>query len=128
MVKSRTKGVVVKVECRYLESHSDPAKQSFFFVYFITIINDSDKSIQLLKRRWNIFDSLSEPRIVEGEGVVGETPVLHPGEEFQYNSGCNLMSEFGYMEGYYMFQDLNDESFFDVEIPRFLLVSPAKLN
>ena len=128
MVKSITKGVEVSVESNYLASHSNPVQQHFFFSYTITIRNNGPKTIQLLRRHWNIFDSLSEPRIVDGEGVVGETPLLESGEVFQYNSGCNLSSEIGFMEGHYLFQDLSDESFFEVEIPRFILVTPFKLN
>jgi ApaG protein len=105
-----------------------PKENHYFFVYFITIENKSDVSVQLLKRHWDIFDSIGDNRQVDGDGVVGETPVLEPGQKFEYNSGCNLTSEMGYMKGYYTLLKLMDEKEFNVEIPKFDLVVPAKWN
>jgi ApaG protein len=105
-----------------------PRENHYFFVYFITIENKGDTSVQLLKRHWDISDSNSEKRTVEGEGVVGETPVIEPGEKFEYNSGCNLMTEIGTMSGFYTMQRLVDNQLFNVTIPKFDMVVPAKLN
>lgn len=105
-----------------------PKENLYFFVYFITIINRSETTVQLLKRHWDIFDSNGEKRYVDGDGVVGETPVLEPGQSFEYNSGCNLSTELGYMAGHYVMKKLTDESEFKVEIPRFQLIVPSKLN
>ena len=97
-------------------------------MYFITIENKSDFSVQLLRRHWDIFDSIGDKRVVDGDGVVGETPVLEPGQKFEYNSGCNLTSELGYMKGYYTLIKLTDGKEFNVDIPQFDLIVPAKLN
>lgn len=128
MVKTRTHDIEISVEVKYWPQHSMPKENHYFFVYFITIENKSDFAVQLLKRHWDIFDSTGEWRQVDGEGVVGETPVLEPGQKFEYNSGCNLMSDMGYMKGYYTLVKLLDDREFNVEIPRFELIVPAKMN
>lgn len=128
MVKTSTHNIEVSVEARYLAAQSLPREGHYFFVYFITIENKSDATVQLLRRHWDIFDSTGEKRQVDGEGVVGETPVLAPGERFQYNSGCNLSGDIGYMEGYYTLRRLLNNEEVSVTIPRFDLVVPAKLN
>lgn len=128
MVKTTTNSIEISVEVKYWPQQSIPCENHYFFVYYITIQNKSDYTVQLLKRHWDIFDSISDFRTVDGEGVVGETPVLEPGEKFEYNSGCNLTTDMGYMKGYYTMQRLLDQGEFDVEIPKFELVVPAKLN
>ncbi|MBA3681785.1 MAG: Co2+/Mg2+ efflux protein ApaG [Bacteroidetes bacterium] len=128
MVKTTTHNIEISVEARYLSEQSVPRENHYFFVYFITIKNNSDYSVQLLRRHWDIFDSVGEKRDVEGEGVIGETPVIEPGQKFEYNSGCNLASELGYMEGFYIMTRLIDETEFNVQIPRFELVVPSKFN
>jgi ApaG protein len=75
-----------------------------------------------------MFDSNGDNRQVDGEGVVGETPELLPGESFSYNSGCNLLSDIGYMLGFYTLVKLDDGSEFSVDIPRIDLLVPARLN
>jgi ApaG protein len=128
MVKISTHNIEISVEVRYWPQHSMPKENHYFFVYFITIENKSDFSVQLLKRHWDIFDSIGDKRVVDGEGVVGETPVLEPGQKFEYNSGCNLTSEMGYMKGYYTLLKLMDNKEFNVDIPKFELIVPAKMN
>lgn len=128
MVKTTTHNIEISVEVRYWPQHSMPHENHYFFVYFITIENKSDFSVQLMKRHWDIFDSTGDKRVVEGDGVVGETPVLEPGQRFEYNSGCNLTSELGYMQGFYTLQKLLDGKELTVDIPRFDLVVPGKLN
>ena len=128
MVKTTTHNIEISVEVKYVAEQSLPRENHYFFVYFITIQNKSDFSVQLLKRHWDIFDSNGDKREVDGEGVIGEMPVIEPGEKFEYNSGCNLTTELGYMEGFYSMTRLIDESEFDVIIPRFELVVPSKLN
>ena len=128
MVKIKTHNIEISVEARYWSESSVPAENHYFFIYFITIENKSDFSVQLTKRHWDIFDSVGEHRVVDGEGVVGETPVLEPGQKFEYNSGCNLTSELGYMKGFYTFIKMLDNTEFKVDIPRFELVVPARLN
>jgi ApaG protein len=128
MVKTTTHNIEISVEAKYLAEQSLPKENHYFFVYFITIQNKSEFSVQLLKRHWDIFDSIGEKREVEGEGVIGEMPVIEPGQKFEYNSGCNLLSEIGYMEGYYSMLRLIDDTPFAVQIPRFELIVPSKLN
>ncbi len=128
MVKISTHNIEISVEVKYWPQHSMPRENHYFFVYFITIRNKSDYSVQLLKRHWDIFDSIGDKRVVDGDGVVGETPVLEPGEKFEYNSGCNLTSEMGFMKGYYTLMKVVDGKTFNVDIPRFDLIVPAKLN
>ena len=128
MVKTSTHNIEISVEVKYWPQHSMPKENHYFFVYFIKIQNKSDMSVQLLRRHWDIFDSIGDRRIVDGDGVVGETPVLEPGQKFEYNSGCNLTSEMGFMKGYYTLLKLADGKEFNVEIPRFDLIVPAKLN
>jgi ApaG protein len=128
MVKISTHNIEISVEVKYWPQHSMPKENHYFFVYFITIKNKSDYAVRLLRRHWDIFDSIGDKRVVDGEGVVGETPVIEPGEKFEYNSGCNLTSELGTMKGHYTLVKLMDGKEFNVEIPQFDLVVPAKLN
>ena len=128
MVKALTKGIEISVETFYLAAQSRPGDNHFFFVYEITIENKNDFSIQLLRRHWDIFDSSGEYRVVDGEGVVGETPIIEPGEKFTYNSGCNLTTEIGRMSGTYIFNRLIDNREFLAHIPTFNLITPGKLN
>ena len=128
MVKTTTHNIEISVDVKYLAEQSLPRENHYFFVYFITIKNNSDFSVQLLKRHWDIFDSIGDKRNVDGEGVIGETPIIEPGQKFEYNSGCNLTTELGYMEGFYSMIRLADDTEFNVQILRFELVVPSKLN
>jgi ApaG protein len=128
LVKISTHNIEISVEVKYWPQHSMPRENHYFFVYFITIRNKSNVSVQLLRRHWDIFDSIGDKRVVDGDGVVGETPLLEPGQKFEYNSGCNLTSEIGFMKGYYTLFDVVNEREFNVEIPQFDLIVPAKLN
>jgi ApaG protein len=128
MVRISTHNIEVTVEARYCSDNSLPRENHYFFIYYITIENKGDYTVQLLRRHWDIADSTGEKRTVDGEGVVGETPVLQPGNRFEYNSGCNLASEIGYMRGHYTLVNLADDREFNVNIPPFELVVPAKLN
>jgi ApaG protein len=128
MVKITTHNIEISVEVKYWPPHSLPKDNHYFFVYFIRIMNHGDDTVQLMRRHWDIIDSVGDKRVVEGEGVVGETPVLEPGEKFEYNSGCNLSSDIGYMKGYYSLIRLRDGKEFNVDIPGFDLIVPSKLN
>ncbi|MBK6523896.1 MAG: Co2+/Mg2+ efflux protein ApaG [Sphingobacteriaceae bacterium] len=127
-IKISTENIEISVRASYLSEHSIPRENHFFFVYFITIENKGNYAVQLLSRHWDIFDSNGEKREVEGEGVIGETPVLEPGETYEYNSGCNLLTDMGYMKGYYTMKRLMDDTLFKAVIPQFDLIVPAKLN
>lgn len=128
MTKTVTYGIEISVVSKYWPEQSSPKDNLYFFVYYITIENKGNQAVQLIKRHWDIFDSVNDKRVVEGIGVVGETPILEPGEKYEYNSGCNLNSEIGYMKGYYTMKKLVDGSEIEVTIPQFNLIVPAKLN
>jgi len=98
------------------------------FAYKIDIRNNSEYTVKLLRRHWYIYDANGVVREVEGEGVVGQQPVLEPGDSRQYVSGCNLKSGLGKMRGTYQMERLVDGRTFMVEIPEFTLVVPYRLN
>jgi len=123
-----TSGVEITVETFYQPEYSNPLQHEYMFAYRITIENHNAFSVQLLNRHWFIFDSNSEYREVEGDGVIGQQPVLVQGENFRYVSGCQLRSEMGTMHGTYEMVNLNNQKKFKVEIPRFTLESPTKAN
>lgn len=128
MVAQITQGVKISVETAYKSVESNPATNLFLFAYKIRIENQSDYTIQLMRRHWHIFDSNGTYREVDGEGVVGEQPVLSPGAVHEYVSACNLSTEMGTMHGSYQMKREVDEYLFDVEIPKFELVCPYKWN
>lgn len=128
MLKISTHNIEISVRAAYLSEHSIPKENHFFYVYFITIENKGTQAVQLMSRHWDIFDSNGEKRSVDGEGVVGETPIIEPGEKYEYNSGCNLITDMGYMKGYYTMKRLIDDSEFKATIPQFELIVPAKMN
>src|SRR6476620_4644570 len=105
MISKISEGVEISVESFYQADYSNPANSEFMFAYRITIENQNNFSIKLLRRSWNIFDSNGSYRDVEGEGVVGIQPVLQPGEDYQYVSGCNLRTEMGRMDGTYQMEN-----------------------
>lgn len=123
-----TQGVEITVETFYQPDYSQPLQQEFMFAYRITLENHSPNTVQLLRRQWYIFDSNGERRQVEGEGVVGQQPVLKPNETYQYVSGCNLKSDMGKMSGFYTMADLTHNQTFRADIPAFNLITPMKLS
>jgi len=123
-----TEGVKITVETQYRSDLSKVNSNQFFFNYHIEIKNNNDFNVQLLHRDWYIFDSLNHADTVSGEGVVGELPILKPGQTFKYTSGCGLVSEIGYMKGFYTFKNENTGKLFEVSIPKFDLIYIAKMN
>ena len=117
-----TEGIRISVRPLYLAEQSIPAVRRYVFAYFIRIENVSQRTVQLLSRHWYIHDSAGEDYQVVGEGVVGQQPVLHPGDTHEYNSFCILKSTNGTMEGSYHFT-CSDDTQFDANIPRFGLVA-----
>lgn len=128
MTTTITKGIKVTVDTEYQQEYSNPVHKHYVFTYQITIENLSDKTIQLLSRHWDIIDLTHPKREVEGEGVVGKQPILEPGQMHQYVSGCNLKSCFGKMMGYYIMERLVDGKKFSVDIPKFDMIVPFKMN
>ena len=128
MITKSTAGIKVSVEIQYNARHSHPIASHYFFAYSITIKNVSDYTVQLKKRHWFIFDSNGIKSEVEGIGVVGEQPILIPGQSYQYVSGCNLLSDMGKMGGVYIMEREIDGEVFHVTIPEFMMVVPYKFN
>lgn len=128
MITKITEGIKISVQTSYQESNSNPLKSHFFFTYKISIENQNDYAIRLLKRHWHIFDSSGEYSEVEGDGVVGQQPLIEPGEIYTYDSACNLSTDIGKMYGTYLMEKIIDGTRFDVHIPEFELVEPSRLN
>lgn len=128
MIIKITEGVSVSVETFYQPAYSKPLQSEYFFAYRITIENFSDHTVRLLRRKWSICDSNGVLKAVEGEGVVGQQPVLEPMRSHQYVSGCHLRTEMGIMRGSYLMERLSDGKKFYVQIPQFSLTAPFKLN
>lgn len=128
MTTAITNKIKVSVETYYQSDYSYPMSQHFMFAYRIIITNNSKDTVQLLRRHWFIVDALGQKREVEGEGVVGEQPVLKPGENYEYISGCDLKTDIGKMYGSYLMVNLFDGKIFQAEIPEFYMTAPLKMN
>jgi ApaG protein len=122
-----TNNVRVEVESRYAPEHSRPFQSSWVFHYTIRITNEGDERAQLLSRHWIITDVNGRTEEVRGPGVVGETPVLGPGESFQYTSRCELKTSTGVMRGTYQMVSAGGDHF-DVEIAPFALHEPYTVH
>ena len=112
---------------RFIPERSNQEIPIFFFAYWITIKNQGAVPAKLLNRYWNITDADGRINEVRGEGVVGEKPLIKPGQSFEYNSFCPLATNFGFMKGYYEMQG-EDKNTFQVEIPQFHLATPKSAN
>ena len=123
-----SEGVKISVETYYQSEYSNPINHEFMFAYKITIENNNNFPVKLLKRRWHILDSNGITKDVEGEGVVGVQPVIQPSNSYQYISACNLKTEIGKMHGNYVLENMNNKKTFNVIIPSFLLEAPFKMN
>jgi ApaG protein len=121
-------GIRISTRVKFKEEYSEPDKNYFVFFYRITVENFNDFEVQLVRRHWDIFDSNGIKTVVEGEGVVGEKPILAPGELFSYESACNLESGIGRMAGHYEFMRTENGELFQAEIPDFVLEVPYMLN
>jgi ApaG protein len=128
MVSKISEGVKVTVETYYQPDYSNPVNSEFMFAYRITIQNNNTFPVKLLSRHWFIFDSNGSLRETEGEGVVGIQPMINPGEQYQYVSGCNLRTEIGKMYGTYTMENISNKHNFEVVIPPFEMNAPFKLN
>jgi ApaG protein len=125
--EATTNGVQIEVEVSYSPDHSAPHLSQWFFLYTIRITNLGDETVQLLNRHWLITDGTGRVEEVRGAGVVGEQPVLAPGEAFEYTSGCPLRTPFGWMRGRYEMTTAG-RSRFDAEVAPFELRQPHGVN
>lgn len=122
-----TRGIRVHVASQYVPERSDPANREWFFVYRVRIANESNESAQLISRHWVITDADGDIEEVRGPGVVGEQPVLGPGQSFEYTSACPLPTSFGTMHGSYQMVTRTGERF-DAEIAPFTLAEPNAVH
>ena len=127
MFSKTTNNINVSVKSYYLEEQSEPDAQHYVWAYQVTINNIGQQTVQLKKRYWKITDSNGTNKEVRGAGVIGEQPVLRPGEKFEYTSGTPLSTPSGFMEGYYE-METKDGNKFDASIPLFSLDSPYISN
>jgi ApaG protein len=123
-----TNDIRITVETAYQSNRNFNANGEHMFAYRITIQNNGDYTIKLLRRHWYITDVNFEKTEVEGDGVVGLQPVLEPGESHQYVSGCAIQSDFGKMFGTYLMERQIDGKKFEVQIPEFNLIVPFRFN
>lgn len=128
MIQQITKGIKISVKTKYNGTSYRNNRLYYVFAYFITIENKSSETVKLTDRYWKIFDSLKNTEIVEGEGVIGQTPILIPNDTYSYSSGCYLESNFGSMKGYYSMENLETHQTFKVIIPTFQLSTPVLSN
>ncbi|OKL42732.1 Co2+/Mg2+ efflux protein ApaG [Pseudovibrio exalbescens] len=123
MYRSVTRDIQVTVEPYYLSEESRPEEDQYFWAYRVDIENLGTKTVCLRARHWKIIDATGYMQEIRGAGVVGEEPVIEPGECFQYTSGCPLGTPSGIMSGDYQMETLSGERF-EVEIPAFSLDMP----
>ena len=122
-----TRGIKVYVESEYAPERSQPAQNQWFFLYTITIANTGYETVQLLSRHWIITDGTGHIEEVRGPGVIGQQPVIEPGEEFTYTSGASIETSFGTMEGTYRMTTGGGQEF-DVAIAKFTLSEPYTVH
>ncbi|MFY0630257.1 MAG: Co2+/Mg2+ efflux protein ApaG [Flavobacteriaceae bacterium] len=128
MVQQITKGIKISVKTSYDGTLYRNYRLYHNFSYYITIENKSQDTVKLTDRHWKIFDSLNATEIVDGEGVVGQTPVLEPQDTYTYKSGCFLFSTTGAMCGFFKMINFDTQEYFNVTIPPFQLSTPVSLN
>lgn len=128
MVEQITQGIKISVETKFNGTSYRNNRLYYVFAYFITIENNSTKTVELTRRFWEIHDSLNKKEVVEGEGVVGQTPTLHPNDTYSYSSGCFLESTIGAMKGFYTMIDIETDEVLKVKIPTFQLTTPVISN
>ena len=126
-MSDRKYDITVAVKTAYLPEQSDPARSTYVFAYTITITNTGEVAAQLISRHWIITDADSQVQEVKGLGVVGQQPLLQPGESFEYTSGTSLATAVGTMRGTYQMV-AGDGKTFDAEIPQFTLSMPRVLH
>ena len=122
-----TRDIRVEVRSAYVPERSDPAAKRWFFVYTIRITNEGAETARLVSRHWIITDGDGDAEEVRGPGVVGEQPLLAPGQSFEYSSACPLATSFGTMHGTYQMTTDEGEDF-DIEIAPFALAEPYAIN
>ena len=127
MYSETTRAIRISVDTSYIDDQSEPDDFHYVWAYHIRIENNGDETVQLLRRLWHITDSKGRVQEVRGEGVVGEKPVLEPGETYEYTSGTPLSTPSGFMVGSYQMVN-KDGKRFSVSVPAFSLDSPHEIG
>lgn len=127
MIQQQSPSITCQVHTRYVEEQSQPEKSRYIFAYTITIRNLSQQPVQLISRRWLITDANGKQLTIEGDGVVGEQPVIEPMQEYTYTSGTALETPLGVMQGHYVMLDEQSEQFL-AEVAPFRMAIPNILN
>ncbi len=128
MIQQVTKGIKISVSTNFEGIRFQNSKIYYVFSYQITIENQSNDAVQLLNRHWNIYDSLNNLEVVDGEGVIGKKPIINPKQSHTYSSHCFLSSPVGAMNGHYDMINFTTSKKFKVFIPTFQLTVPSTLN
>lgn len=123
MFHKKTDDILVSVMPAYIDDRSKPEKNEYFWAYRVTIKNGGSESIQILRRHWQITDGNGNVETVDGDGIVGETPIIEVGEHFEYTSGCPLSTDSGIMVGHYEARRADGEMI-EIAIPAFSLDLP----
>jgi ApaG protein len=127
MSVATTRGIRVAVEPEYLDEQSSPREARYLFAYMVTITNESDETVQLISREWEITDSDGHVESVAGPGVIGQQPVIAPGASHRYTSYCPLPTPVGTMHGAYSMRTAGGDTF-KATIPPFTLAVPNAVN
>jgi ApaG protein len=125
--EATTRGIRIEVQSLFVPERSDPDNGEWFYAYRVRIANEGEATAQLLSRHWVIIDGSGRVEEVRGPGVVGEQPVLRPGQSFEYTSGCPLRTPHGSMHGSYQMVTAGGERF-DAEIAPFALGEPEVVH
>ena len=125
MYSETTRSIKVTVRPVYLDQHSSPDENHYVWAYHVIIENCGTETVQLRRRHWEITDGFGRLQEVRGPGVVGEEPVLEPGESFEYTSSCPLQTPSGFMVGDYEMETRSGENFL-VRVPAFSLDTPQQ--
>ena len=128
MVQQITNGIKISVQTHFEGTFYKEEIIHFAFSFEVSISNERQNPVQLLSRVWHISDALNSKESVEGDGVIGEQPIIHPNETYIYSSGCTLKSPFGSMKGLYSMVDLLDNNMFKAKIPTFKLCTEFAQN
>ena len=128
MVSQITRGIKISVLTSFEGTYFKNYKIHFAFTYHVSIENQSKDSVQLNSRHWEIYDALNNTETVDGEGVIGKKPVIKPGENYTYSSGCLLSSPIGAMKGHFNMVNFTTTRSFKVEIPAFNLSATFAIN
>ena len=128
MVSQITRGIKISVLTSFEGTYFKNYKIHFAFTFHVSIENQSKDSVQLNSRHWEIYDALNNTETVDGEGVIGKKPVIKPGENYTYSSGCLLSSPIGAMKGHFNMVNFTTTRSFKVEIPAFKLSAPFAIN